>query len=115
MANIVINRLKGSIAHELYIDGLIGLYPYKGEWDYDWCVEHWGTKWDLYEGRIWRDHVLYFITANGNISNALNALGADRVDEYLAIDIDDESIQVQCNTNDTSIDSDIIRELLCMN
>ena len=21
-------------------------YP-EGNWDYDWCVEHWGTKWDI--------------------------------------------------------------------
>jgi len=20
--------------------------PYEGEWSYDWCVTHWGTKWD---------------------------------------------------------------------
>jgi len=20
--------------------------PYEGEWDYGWCVENWGTKWD---------------------------------------------------------------------
>ena len=22
------------------------LRPYDGEWDYGWCVENWGTKWD---------------------------------------------------------------------
>ena len=22
------------------------LRPYEGEWDYGWCVENWGTKWD---------------------------------------------------------------------
>ena len=21
--------------------------PYEGEWDYNWCVENWGVKWDL--------------------------------------------------------------------
>ena len=27
-------------------------YPYEtedGEWDYDWCVNNWGTKWDVSE------------------------------------------------------------------
>ena len=25
------------------------LRPYEGEWDYGWCIENWGTKW---EGRV---------------------------------------------------------------
>ena len=25
--------------------------PYEGEWDYDWCVGNWGTKWDV-DGEI---------------------------------------------------------------
>jgi hypothetical protein len=27
---------------------LKSLIPYEGgEWDYDWCVKNWGTKWDI--------------------------------------------------------------------
>jgi len=28
-----------------------------GEWDYDWCVENWGTKWDAYKYSTERDDV----------------------------------------------------------
>ena len=23
-----------------------------GEWDYDWCIEHWSTKWDIYNAEV---------------------------------------------------------------
>ena len=29
-------------------------YP-KGEWDYGWCVENWGTKWDCCDGDFYLD------------------------------------------------------------
>ena len=29
---------------------LLPYYPYPdGKWDYDWCVDNWGTKWDVDE------------------------------------------------------------------
>jgi hypothetical protein len=39
-----------------------------GEWDYDWCVKNWGTKWDVGDGsgiNIVADHelVVYFDSA----------------------------------------------------
>lgn len=30
-------------------------YP-NGKWDYDWCVEHWGTKWNANPEDIVTDH-----------------------------------------------------------
>lgn len=45
------------------------LRPYEGEWDYGWCIENWGTKW---EARIidWErladdELIVYFETAWG--------------------------------------------------
>jgi len=29
---------------------LFEFIPYEGEWDYDWCIKHWGTKWDIILG-----------------------------------------------------------------
>ena len=26
--------------------------PPNGKWDYDWCVDNWGTKWDISEGEV---------------------------------------------------------------
>jgi len=33
-----------------------------GVWDYDWCVEHWGTKWDvnIYHVELYSPHCIAF-------------------------------------------------------
>ena len=45
------------------------LRPYKGEWDYMWCVENWGTKWEANVIDYFRDGdnniTVYFETAWG--------------------------------------------------
>ena len=51
-------------------DGFFNLLvPYPGEWDYDWCITNWGTKWDaqVYEYSINDQGKLYvsFDTAWG--------------------------------------------------
>lgn len=43
--------------------------PYDGEWDYGWCVENWGTKWEAriidWERLDENSFVIYFETAWG--------------------------------------------------
>lgn len=45
------------------------LRPYEGEWDYGWCIENWGTKWDANVIDFYRDSdndlTIYFETAWG--------------------------------------------------
>ena len=37
------------------------IIPYEGEWDYGWCAQNWGTKWDACEVNsfLYADHVCY--------------------------------------------------------
>jgi hypothetical protein len=110
MANIIINKLTGSVALELYVEGLQGRAPYpNGEWDYAWCIENWGTKWDLYKGRIYKDGVIYFITANSGIEDWLDTYTKEgEVDFYVTIDIDEGEYH-------WDIPTEIIAELLRIN
>ncbi len=45
------------------------LRPYDGEWDYGWCVENWGTKWESriidYERLAENELIVFFETAWG--------------------------------------------------
>jgi hypothetical protein len=45
------------------------LRPYEGDWDYGWCVENWGTKWESRIIDYYRDGdnllTVYFETAWG--------------------------------------------------
>ena len=47
----LMNELKQADSNE--VDFLSKLVPFTEEtnyvWDYDWCVENWGTKWDIFD------------------------------------------------------------------
>ncbi len=47
----LLNELKQADSYE--VDFLSKLVPFTEEtnyvWDYDWCVENWGTKWDIFD------------------------------------------------------------------
>ena len=47
----LMNELKQADSYE--VDFLSKLVPFTEEtnyvWDYDWCVENWGTKWDIFD------------------------------------------------------------------
>lgn len=46
----LMNELKMSDGNPKFLEKLV---PFTGdisyEWDYDWCVQHWGTKWDIFD------------------------------------------------------------------
>ena len=47
----LLNELKQADSYE--VDFLSKLVPFTEEtnyvWDYDWCVQNWGTKWDIFD------------------------------------------------------------------
>jgi len=47
----LMNELKQTDSYE--VDFLSKLVPFTEEtnhvWDYDWCVNNWGTKWDIFD------------------------------------------------------------------
>ena len=62
----MIRRAKAAFAEGTFLQEFIP-NP-KGEWEYDWSVANWGTKWDIGEGagiQTWDDHelVVYFDSA----------------------------------------------------
>jgi hypothetical protein len=40
----MLDKAENSLADEKLLKTLV---PYEGEWNYDWCVANWGTKWDV--------------------------------------------------------------------
>lgn len=38
-----IKRIKAAVADKNLFESFV---PFDGEWDYFWCIENWGTKWD---------------------------------------------------------------------
>lgn len=40
------NKIDPYLFNENYELTFKNLVPYLGEWNYDWCIQNWGTKWD---------------------------------------------------------------------
>ena len=41
----MISRARNAFREGKFLEEFVP-FP-NGEWNYDWCVEHWGTKWDV--------------------------------------------------------------------
>ena len=90
MANIIINRVVGDyeVMQELADIGLNMSIQSPEKWNYEWCMQHWGTKWDMYKYRLLLEcngrGILYFITAN-----RAPYLDNINISSHVAIDIDE--------------------------
>ena len=64
-----LDELEKELQKEDGVEIFMHLRPYEGEWDYGWCSEYWGTKWEanVYDWSREDDNTIkvYFDTAWG--------------------------------------------------